>query len=144
MAIGVTKVHGDSAGVVNVDAGRSVANAAIINTGINSPISTHKLSFAADAAAGALKDELQRGGDGTPGAVETLLQNIASNATVVAYQVDAGTSGAQQLSVLVERSSWDNATLQTNLRTLGNIGAYGNVYCGTAQLTVTSPGLKLA
>lgn len=142
MAIGVTKVHGDSAGVVNVDAGRSVANAVIINTGINAPISTHLLSFA--AGAGTLKDELQRGGNGTDGAVETLLKNIASNATVVAYQVDAGTSGAQQLSVLVERSSWDNTTLQTNLRTLGNIGAYGNVYCGTAQLTVTSPGLKLA
>jgi len=141
---GITKVHGDSAGVNNVDAGRSVANAAIINTGVNAPITTHLLSFAADASVPALKDELERGGDGTAGAVETLLQQIASNATVVAYQVDAGDSGAQQLSVLVERSSWDNTTLQTNLRTLGNIGQSGNVYCGTAQLTVTSPGLKLA
>lgn len=142
MAIGVLKVNGDAAGVNNVDAGRSFANAAIVNTGIAAPISTFKFNFVADAA-GNLAAELARSSAGNAGAIETLVNFVSSNATVLAYQVDAGTSGAQQLSVLAERSSWAVATLQTNARTLGNIGAFSNVYCGTAQLTVTSPGLKL-
>jgi hypothetical protein len=141
-----TRINGDSAGVNVVDAGRSFANAAIINTGIASPIAAYKVTTAA-AITGNLAAELAVGG-----AVETILRTISANATIVAYQVDAGTAGTQQLSVLVERSGWETATpgagataIQTVLGTLGNIGVAGNVYGGTyagssAGLTVSSTG----
>jgi hypothetical protein len=140
MAIGVTKVNGDTAGVVNVDAGRSFANAALINTGINSPIQAYNIQI----VAGNLAAELTRGSDGTAGGVETLLNHIATNATVIAYQVD-GLSANTQLSVIVERSSWASAlALQTSLRATlaANVGAKTPVT--TTTLDVRNVGLKLA
>jgi len=141
-----TRINGDAAGVNVVDAGRSFANAAIINTGIGAPITAYKITTAA-AITGNLAAELVVGG-----AVETILRQVAANATVLAYQIDAGTAGAQQISLLVERSGWETATpgagatnIQTVLGTLGNIGIAGNVYGGTyagssTGLTVSSTG----
>lgn len=136
MAIGVTRVNGDAAGVNNVDAGRSFANASIINTGIASPIQAYKIGTLGVTAN--LAAELQVGG-----AVETMLKLIAANATVLAYQVDSAGSSAQ-LSVITERSSWTDADLQAQLRAFGgNIGAYGNVFPALATVTSTG-GIKLA
>ena len=136
-----TRTNGDAGGVRNVDAGRSFANATIVNTGIAAPLTGYKISL----TNGNLAAELTTGG-----AVETIVRIIEGNATVLAYQVDTG----NQLSVLVERSGWASDTaIQTAIQTGngqwtaatgGNIGATGNLYVGT-QTTVTSTGgIKLA
>jgi hypothetical protein len=148
-----TRINGDAAGVVNVDAGRSFANGVVINTGIAAPLAVYKIALTAGSASGSygnLAAELTTGG-----AVETLLRWIEANATVLAYQVDA--AGGGQLSLITERSGWgsyqnsitDAAALQTYITTsagtsaLGsNIGATGNIW--TAGITVTNEGLKLA
>jgi hypothetical protein len=142
MAIGVTKVSGDSAGVNNVGSGKSFANAAIINTGIAAPITAYKITALGVTAN--LAAELQKpSGAGVVGAVETLLKTITTNATVIAYQVDSVGSTAQ-LSVITERSSWADADLQAQIRAFGgNIGAYGNVFPALATVSSTG-GLKLA
>jgi hypothetical protein len=141
MAIGVTKVNGDTQLVNNVGDGYTKnANAQIINTGISSPIQAYNIQI----VAGNLAAELSRGIDGTAGAVETLLTAIAANATILAYQVDNNTANVQ-LSVIVERNSWtSDLALQTAVRALGsNIGAFTAVTASTAVVTSTG-GIKLA
>ena len=131
-----TRINGDAAGVVQVDAGRAFANASIINTGIAAPLSAYKVSFAAGTT-GNIAAELTTGG-----AVETVLRTVSGNATVLAYQVDAAAAGVQQLSVLVERSGWvSDTSLTTALTALGNIGALGSMTVSTATST---GGIKLA
>jgi len=143
MAI-VTKSNGDSQVTVNVgDSLTKNANATIINTGIASPIIAYKIALAA-ATTGNLAAELSPSTAGTPGAVETILGKLSSNATILAYQIDAGTAGAQQISIIAERSAMSASDYQTILRTLGNVGSRSNVYLsesgGAATTTVTSSG----
>ena len=136
-----TRINGDAAGARNVDAGRSFANAVIINTGIAAPLNVYKIT---GFLGGNLAAELTTGG-----AVETVIRLIEGNATVLAYQVDTG----PQISVLCERTGWTDAALQTVIQTGagqwtaatgGNIGVTGNCYVGN-QIAVTSAnGLKLA
>ena len=139
---GVTKVHGDSNLVVNVgDVLTQNANAVIINTGISSPLSAYSFQFVAGNIAG----ELSRGSNGTPGAVETLLEALAANASVLAYQVDVPVAANSQVSVLLERSSWTTAAaMQVALRATlaANIGANGPMT--TTTMAVKNNGLKLA
>ena len=139
---GVTKVHGDSNLVINVgDDLTQNANAKIINTGISSPLSAYSFQFVAGNIAG----ELSRGTDGTAGAVETLLNAIAANASVLAYQVDIPVAANSQVSVLLERSSWTSAAaMQVALRATlaANIGANGPMT--TTTMAVNNNGLKLA
>jgi hypothetical protein len=142
MPIGVTRVHGSTAGVNNVGSGQSFANAAIINTGIAPPITAYKITTLGVTAnlAAELDDP---SGAGVVGAVETLMKVITTNASVLAYQVDSAGSTAQ-LSVLVERSSWTDTDLQVSIRALGgNIGSRGNVFPALAAVTSTG-GIKLA
>ena len=147
MPIGVTRVSGDSQLVNNIGDGFTKnANAQIINTGISSPIQAYKITTLGITAN--LANELKGpSGAGLDPAVTTLLKTIASNATVLAYQVDAAGATAQ-LSVITERSGWDSDTsLQNVIRALavstGNIGAYGNVFPTLATVTSTG-GIKLA
>jgi|TARA_R110000823_G_C15928143_1_gene499245 hypothetical protein len=139
---GVTKVHGDSNPVVNVgDVLTQNANAVIINTGISSPLSAYSFQF----VAGDISGELKRGTNGTAGAVETLLNAISGNATVLAYQVDIPVAANSQVSVLLERSSWTSAAaMQLALRATlaANIGANGPMT--TTTMAVNNNGLKLA
>ena len=149
MAIGVTRVSGDSQVVDNV--GESLtqnANAIIINTGISSPIQAYKITTLGITAN--LANELKGpSGAGLDPAVHTLLQTISANATILAYQVDAQGATAQ-LSVITERRAWRASDLQIVIRTLShngtpgaNIGAYGNVFPALAAVT-SSGGIKLA
>ncbi len=142
MAIGVTKVNGDTGGVNNVDGGRILTNAAIISTGVVGPVNAYNIQV----VAGNLAAELSRGTNGTAGAVETLLNAISSNATVLAYQVDIGATAANtQLSVITERSSWASASaMQVALRATlaSNIGANGPIT--TTTMDVRNVGIKLA
>jgi len=140
---GLTKVHGDSNPVVNVGNDLTQnSNAVIINTGIKPPIDAYNIQFVAGNIAG----ELRRGTNGTAGAVETLLNAIGNNATVVAYQVDLGATAANsQVSVVLERSSWASAlAMQTALRAdlASNIGANGPMT--TTTMDVRKVGIKLA
>lgn len=139
---GVTKVNGDSNLVINVgDDLTQNANAVIINTGISSPLSAYSFQFVAGNIAG----ELSRGTNGTPGAVETLLEALAANASVLAYQVDVPVAANSQVSVLLERSSWTTAAaMQVALRATlaANIGANGPMT--TTTMAVNNNGLKLA
>lgn len=134
-----TRRAGDAQQVRNVGSyGNINSNAAIINTGLNAPVTCFKVSFVAGTAN--LAAEL-----GTGGAIETIIRTLGGNAQPVMYQVDAGTSGAQQVSILAERSAMTAAEFQTILQAAGNIGSAGNVYGGAAQVTVTSSGgFKLA
>lgn len=148
----VNRVNGSTGGVRNVDAGAHTANATIVNTGINSPITAFKLSGIQTTGSGFLPADLATelgapNGQGVPGAVESVLKIIQGNASVLAYQVDAN----GQLSVIAERSGWvsdtalKNTIVSNNVNGgFGNIGAYGNVYIG-AQFAVSSTGgIKLA
>ena len=139
---GVTKVNGDSNLVINVgDDLTQNANAVIINTGISSPLSAYSFQFVAGNIAG----ELSRGTNGTAGAVETLLNALAANASVLAYQVDVPVAANSQVSVLLERSSWTTAAaMQVALRSTlaANIGANGPMT--TTTMAVKNNGLKLA
>lgn len=149
MAIGVTRVSGDTQVVNNVgDSYTKNANAQIINTGINSPIQAYKITTL--GAVANLAAELGApSGAGLDPAVTTLLKTISANATILAYQVDPQGATAQ-LSVITERSGWSAADLQTVIRTLthsgaagANIGAFGNVFPALATVTTTS-GIKIA
>ena len=143
-----TRANGNSAGVTNVGSGRAFANASIINTGIGSPITAYKIAgiIPTGGGAGNLAAEL---GDftssGKPGAVETILRIVAGQASVLAYQTDSN----QQLSLIVERSGWSDATLQAAVRATtagdgaGNIGSRGNTWVGAATVSSTG-GIKLA
>jgi hypothetical protein len=149
MAIGVTRVSGDTQLVNNVGDGYTKnANAQIINTGINSPIQAYKITTLGAVANLAAELKGPSAAGLTP-AVDTLLKTISANATILAYQVDPNGSTAQ-LSVITERSGWTAADLQTVIRTLShdgtpgaNIGAYGNVFPALAAVTTTS-GIKIA
>jgi len=131
------RANGNTGGVFNIGAGRHTANATIINTGIAAPIQAFKIT----ATGGNLAAELGGpNGSGVSGAVETLLNVVAANATVIAYQVDTGS----QLSVITERSSDTAATLQAAIRLLSaNIGAYSTVDA-TAAVVSSTGGIKLA
>lgn len=131
-----TKFKGDSQAVVNVGTPTKNANAVIINTGVASPIQAFKIT----GTGGNLAAELGRGASGEAGAVEKILAVVAANATVIAYQVDSNS----QLSVITERSSDTNATLQAAIRTLSsNIGAFSAVDA-TAATVSTAGGIKFA
>jgi hypothetical protein len=136
------RTNGDSAGVNNVGGGRAFANATIINTGIGSPITAYKITgiIPTGGGAGNLAAELTTGG-----AVETILRIVAGQASILAYQTDSN----QQLSVIVERSSWTDTFLQANIRATtagdgaGNIGKLANTWVGAATVSSTG-GIKLA
>lgn len=128
-----TRYVGDANPVPNVGTGYATqnANAVIINTGISSPIQGFKIT----GTGGNLAAELSTGG-----AVETILRVVAANATVIAYQVDSNS----QLSIITERSSDTNATLQAAIRLLSsNIGGYSAVDATAATVT-TAGGIKFA
>lgn len=140
----VTRANGDSQVVVNVgDSLTRNANAITINTGIASPITAYKITALGTSAN--LAAELGApNGSGVQGAVQTLLNVITSNATVLAYQVDTNGTTAQ-LSVICERSGWGaTSDIQVAVRALGsNIGSKSTIDCSSATVT-SSGGIKLA
>ena len=88
----------------------------------------------------------------TGGAVETVVRYIESNATVLAYQVDASGSGTE-LSVLTERTGWTSDTALQNFivaQVSQSTGTYyanvtaSNVWVGGGFAVSSSGGLKLA
>jgi hypothetical protein len=132
----ITRVNGDARSVFNTgSATRSDANAQLIATGVAGPLTTFRVECAGNLAA-----QL-----GAGGAVETILNVISGNATVLAYQVDgttaAGGLGAQ-VSILVERSGWaSNVSAQAVLRLQGTVNG---IALGSALVEGTAVGFNLA
>jgi len=134
MAI-VTRYNGDASGVPGVDVGYKGAYTAgtIVATGIGKRISALRIAQAGVDLSGEL---------GVGGAVEAILQVVATNATILAFQCESGAGGA--LSVLVEGNSWLTETaLRDAVRALGATVGVGPVSVTTATAT-WAQGLKLA
>lgn len=135
MAIGQTRVNGDTAGVVNVDTGThgAFANVTVATGNSKAPtllkiVPGNSQNFGTESIPG--------------GAVETLLRVIGQDSTIAMYQNDGS-----QLSVYLEATGAAApvaTTMQTRIQALnGNIGAAANVYAAGGML-VTSSGFKLA
>jgi hypothetical protein len=130
-----TRYAGDAQGVNNVDAKTDGTLATIVATGLTkNPLALKITGFGTFVA----------GESATGGAVETILRSIAIDSTIVMYQVDA-----TQISVLVEATGSNAATIQTRLQaanggTTGNIGVAGNIWAGGGVAVSSSNGFKLA
>ena len=122
-----TRTNGDANGVVHVDTGvHGNGIGGIVSTGIGKHPSMYKL----DTGTVDL-----RGQTGVGGAVEAALRVIATQATVIAYQVENDTSG--EFRVLVEATGWDTGDLQTAVRGLGTVNG-----ADMSSTSVTSVGFK--
>ena len=130
-----TRYAGDAQGVNNVDAKTDGTLATIVATGLTkNPLALKITGFGTFVA----------GESATGGAVETILRQIAIDSTIVMYQVDA-----TQVSVLVEATGSNAATIQTRLQacnggTTGNIGVAGNIWSGGGVAVTSSLGFKIA
>lgn len=135
----LVRVNGDSSPVFNTGT-QTVANNVIIATGIPGPVTVFNIECGGNLA-GELGGE---NAEGKVAAVEALLKTVAANASIIAYNTNAGTGVAghlgASLTVLVERSGWtSNAALQTAVRALGsNIGARSAVNVSSALVVETS------
>lgn len=129
-----TRVNGTSQAVVHVDIADRPSQAStgiIISTGIGK----HPTMFKFEVNA-VLGDQL-----GTGGAVETILRVIATNAVVIAYQVEG--SGSDEMRVLCEASSWDDGSTDYDLElAIRAIGTTGAPPISLSTTTVTTVGFK--
>lgn len=113
-----TRVNGDALGVNNVgSASKTNANASIAITGVANPV-----SFIVVEVGGNLAAQL-----GSGGAVESILNSVSANATVMGYEINA-TNGAgglgSQVGILVERSAWTtNVALETVIAAAGTVNS---------------------
>jgi hypothetical protein len=73
-------------------------------------------------------------------AIEAILRNVATRATVLGYQVENTSAG--QISLLVENGDWNATDLQANIRALG--ATVGNTSVDVSGSNVTTSGYKLA
>ena len=73
-------------------------------------------------------------------AIEAILKNVATRATVLGYQVENTTAG--QISLLLEGGDWTAADIQANIRALGT--TVGNTTVDVSGSNVTTSGYKLA
>ena len=76
-----------------------------------------------------------RGQTGVGGAVEAALRLIATQATIIAYQVENDNSG--EFRVLVEATGWATSDLQTAVQGLGTVNG-----ADMSSTSVTSVGFK--
>lgn len=122
-----TRTNGDAFGVVNVDTGvRGVGPGTLISTGVGKHISIFKIDT------GTVDISAQ---SGVGGAVETILRTVATQSTIIAYQVENDSSG--EMRVVVEATGFDAAGLQTAVRALGTVNG-----ANLSSTTVTAVGLK--
>lgn len=132
-----TRVNGTSQAVVHVDiADRPTQDSTgiIISTGIGK----HPTMYKIEGNSSILSDQL-----GTGGAVETILRVIATNAVIIAYQVEG--SGSDEMRVLCEATSWNvdggnDYDLQSAIRAIGTAGVDPTI--SLAHALVTEVGFK--
>ena len=122
-----TRTNGDANGVVHVDTGvHGNGIGGIVSTGIGKHPTMYKL----DTGTVDL-----RGQTGVGGAVEAMLRLIATQATVIAYQVENDNSG--EVRVLVEATGWATSDLQDALQGLGTVNG-----ANLGSTTATAVGFK--
>lgn len=126
-----TRYAGDANGVRNVDAAFVGNLATIVATGLTKNPTALKVTT--------LTGTLSADESATGGPVEAILRAIAQDSTVVMYQVDT-----DRISVLVEATGSNAATIQTRVQALGaNIGLAANIYAPLITVT-SSTGFKIA
>ena len=136
-----TRVNGDAQGINNLgSASKANANAAVIMTGVANPISFIRVEVGGNLAA-----QL-----GSGGAVESIINSISANATVMGYQIDSvatsidAGSFMSQISVLVERSAWtSNAALVNVIAAAGTVNGLA-LTANTAVKVFGDKGFNLA
>lgn len=125
-----TRTNGDANGVVHVDtAAHGGGIGTIISTGITKRPTIYKLDTGTVDISGEA---------GVGGAVEAVLRLIATQATIIAYQVENDSSG--EMRVMVEATGWVAADLQAAVRALGASVGTGPV--SLTSTTVAEVGLK--
>lgn len=132
-----TRYAGDANGVNNFDATVNGALGTIVATGLTKSPTALKLTGMGNFVAGE---------SATGGAVESILRSIAIDSTIVMYQVDS-----TQISVLLEATGSNAATINTRVQALtgttgtGNISVAGgsNVWANTST-TASTYGFKIA
>jgi hypothetical protein len=139
MAIGVTRVHGDAHGVAVVDvdlkASGAITQSMLHSTLFRKPSVMALVVKDVHNNAVDISNELD-----TNEAIEAILKVVANTASILAYQVEADTSG--QISLMFEGSAITAAQLQVAIRALGaTVGANNKDVTGS---TVTDLGFKLA
>jgi hypothetical protein len=139
MAIGVTRVHGDAHGVAVVDvdqkASGAITAAMLHSTLFRKPSVMALVVKDVHNNAVDISNELD-----TNEAIEAILKVVANTASMLAYQVEADTSG--QISLMFEGSAITAAQLQVAIRAMGaTVGANNKDVTGS---TVTDLGFKLA
>ena len=129
---GVTRVHGDADGVVNVDVGLNQAgqglnsNATIIATGLTKHPTAYRI-----VANVSMDTDMGEGG-----VVETYLRRLQTASTVVMYQVDGS-----QISVLVEAQGFgSNANVLAALNGVADPSLQGNTSLAQAHITSVNDG----
>lgn len=128
-----TRYAGDAQGVNNVDTATDGTLGTIIATGLTKNPLALRVALVGQT--------FVAGDSATGGPVEAILKQIAVDSTVVMYQVDAGA-----ISVLVEATGSNAATIQTRVQTLGNASTTlgtGNVWANVATVSSTV-GFKLS
>lgn len=75
------------------------------------------------------------GQTGVGGAVEAILRTVATQSSIIAYQVENDNSG--EMRVMVDATGFDAAGLQAAVRALGTVNG-----ANLGSTTVTSVGLK--
>lgn len=125
-----TRTAGDAKGVVHVDTGVAGAGiGTIISTGLVRRPTIYKV----DTGTVDIRGEM-----GVGGAVEAMLKVVATQATIVAYQVENDNTG--EMRVMVEATGWAAADLQAAIRALGASVGAGPV--DLTSTTVAAVGLK--
>jgi hypothetical protein len=139
MAIGVTRVHGDAHGVavmdVDVKASGLITVPVFHATLFRKPVCMAVIVKDVHNNAVDIRNELD-----VNEAVEAILRVVATTASILAYQVEADTTG--QISLMIEGSAITAAQMQAAIRAMGaTVGANNKDVTGS---TVTDLGFKLA
>ena len=128
-----TRYAGDANGVNNVDATYDGTLATIVATGLTKNPTALKIALGKSQT-------LAAADSATGGVVEQILRQVAVDSTIVMYQVDT-----DRISVLVEATGSNAATIQTRVQSLGNASVAGgsNVWANVATVS-SSTGFKIA
>jgi len=128
-----TRYAGDANGVNNVDAAYDGTVGTQVATGLTKSPTAFSIKLG--------KSQTFSSADSTTGGVvETILRQVAVDSTIVMYQVDTS-----QISVLLEATGSNVATIATRIQALGNASVAGgsNVWANTTTIS-GSVGFKLA
>jgi hypothetical protein len=120
-----TRTAGNANGVVHVDVASGTGVGGIVSF-ISRKVTVFKLDTGSVDISGQT---------GVGGAVEAMLRTIATQSSIIAYQVEDDDSG--ELRVMVDATGWAAADLQAAVRALGTVNG-----ANLASTTVASVGLK--